>query len=331
MVYLPDQQRYTGMEYRRSGHSGLKLPLLSLGLWHNFGGVDQFENARKMLFTAFDQGITHFDLANNYGPPPGSAEQTFGQIMRDSFKPFRDEMIISTKAGYLIWPGPYGEWGSRKYLLASLDQSLARMNLDDVDICYAHRLDPETPLEETMGALASAVASGKALYAGISNYPPDATREACRLLREMNTPCLIHQVKFSMFQPGAAGDLAQVLTHEGVGCIAFSPLAQGMLSNRYLHGIPENSRAGKPHGFLKAEELSDARLLTIKKLNDYATLKGISLAELALVWVKSHPFITSVLIGASSTEQLLTNIRMVNHPSLTESEHSEILSILVSE
>ncbi len=328
MEYLPENLRYSNMDYRRCGKSGLKLPILSLGLWHNFGGVDILENAKKILFWAFNAGITHFDLANNYGPPPGSAEITFGNILNAHLKNHRDQMIISTKAGYLMWPGPYGEWGSRKYLLASLDQSLRRMQIDYVDIFYSHRYDPETPLEETMGALDQAVKSGKALYAGISNYPPEATLKASAILRDLKTPCLIHQAKFSLFQPEIRDHLAKVLTDEGIGCIAFSPLAQGMLTDRYLTGIPSGSRAANEHGFLRPDELTDEKIASIRSLNQLAASKNLTLAELALIWVKSHPFITSVLIGVSSTIQLETNLRILSHPAFNPSEMNEIEALL---
>jgi L-glyceraldehyde 3-phosphate reductase len=311
MHFLAGSDRYQQMNYHRCGYSGIKLPIISLGLWHNFGDVDSFENSREILLRAFDSGINHFDLANNYGPPPGSAERTFGKILNNDLSRYRDELIISTKAGYLMWPGPYGEWGSRKYLLASLDQSLTRMGLDYVDIFYSHRFDPETPLEETMGALASAVKSGKALYAGISNYSPEKTLEAVKILREFKTPCLIHQVRFSLLQPEAREDLAKVLEKEGVGCIAFSPLAQGILTDKYLAGIPSNSRAGKDHGFLQKSQVTPEIIEKVLKLKNLAQELNISIAELALNWVKSHPFVTSVLIGASSVSQLTQNLGIV--------------------
>lgn len=330
MHYLPASDRYQEMTFRRCGYSGIHLPLISLGLWHNFGGVDSPETARKIILRAFDSGITHFDLANNYGPPPGSAESCFGEVLNRDLKNYRDELIISTKAGYLMWPGPYGEWGSRKYLLASLDQSLQRMKLDYVDIFYSHRYDPETPLEETMGALAQAVRSGKALYAGISNYSPEKTAEAIRILRELNTPCLIHQVKFSLVQPEANTGLASVLLREKVGCIAFSPLGQGILTSRYLDGIPADSRAGKPHGFLKKEQLTQDLMLRVKKLNQFASEMQMGLAELALNWVKSHAFISSVLVGVSSVEQLNQNLRILKSPDFSPEEMSRIDLIMKS-
>jgi len=320
MEFIAKDDRYDKMPFRRCGNSGINLPVLSVGLWHNFGGVDDFENGREMVRYAFDQGITHFDLANNYGPPPGSAESNFGKILKKDLKPYRDELIISTKAGYLMWPGPYGDNGSRKYLLASLDQSLDRLHLDYVDIFYSHRYDPLTPIEETMGALAQAVRSGKAIYAGISNYPPEQTLEAARILAEMGTPCLIHQVKYSLFMREAEKELADVLRKRMIGCIAFSPLAQGLLTNRYLNGIPADSRAGKPHGFLKAHQITPEIQSIVNKLNTTAENLGMTLAELALNWVKSHDFITSVLIGVSSRKQLETNLRILNLPNFSEEE-----------
>ena len=304
MKYIPSPSRYDSMKYNRCGRSGLKLPAISVGLWHNFGDVDSFETARKMVRTAFDLGITHFDLANNYGPPPGSAEENFGKIFRKDFLSHRDELVVSTKAGYLMWPGPYGEWGSRKYLIASLDQSLKRMGLPYVDIFYHHRPDPETPLEETMMALDHAVRSGKALYAGISSYSADQTRQASRILRELGTPCLIHQPKYSMFERWIEGGLLKVLKEEGIGCIAFSPLAQGLLSDRYLKGIPRDSRAGKPHGFLRPEQVTDEKLSVVRTLNDLAQQRGQALAQMALAWIMRNPEITSVLVGASRVSQI---------------------------
>ena len=299
MGYRPANTRYAAMTYQRCGASGVQLPAISLGLWHNFGGVDRFGTARAMIHRAFDLGITHFDLANNYGPPPGSAETTFGRILRRDLRRYRDELIISTKAGYLMWPGPYGEWGSRKYLLASLDQSLQRMGLEYVDIFYHHRPDPDTPLEETMGALDHAVRSGKALYAGISSYTPEQTRQAAGILTALGTPCFIHQPKYSMFNRWIENGLLVVLREEGIGCIAFSPLAQGLLTDRYLSGIPADSRAAKPHGFLKREEVTAATLAKVRRLSDIARARGQSLAQMALVWVLRQPEVTSALIGAS--------------------------------
>jgi L-glyceraldehyde 3-phosphate reductase len=303
-MYVAGTERYDTMLYRRCGRSGLRLPAISLGLWHNFGGVDSFDDTRAILWRAFDLGITHFDLANNYGPPPGSAEQTLGRILTGDFAAYRDEMVVSTKAGYEMWPGPYGEWGSRKYLLASLDQSLKRMKLDYVDIFYSHRPDPDTPVEETMGALDHAVRAGKALYAGISNYSADETAVAVKVLRSLGTPCLIHQVKYSMFQRTAEAGLLDVLGAEGVGCIAFSPLAQGLLTDRYLDGIPEDSRAAKPHGFLKRKDISAARLTQVRALSEVARERGQSLAQMALAWVLRDSRMTSALVGASKIEQL---------------------------
>jgi L-glyceraldehyde 3-phosphate reductase len=303
-VYLAAADRYETMTYRRSGRSGLRLPAISLGLWHNFGGVDRLEDARAMVRRAFDLGIIHFDLANNYGPPPGSAEETFGRLLRDDLAPFRDELIISSKAGYGMWPGPYGDWGSRKYLIASLDQSLRRMGLDYVDLFYHHRPDPETPLEETMGALDQIVRSGKALYVGLSNYGPEQTRQAAQILRALGTPCVIHQPKYSMFERGIEEGLLDVLADEGVGCIVFSPLAQGMLTDKYLGGVPEGSRASKAHGFLKPAQLSDDKLDRVRRLHELAQARQQSLAQLALAWVLRHPTVTSALIGASRPQQI---------------------------
>jgi L-glyceraldehyde 3-phosphate reductase len=306
------------MSYQRCGRSGLKLPAIALGLWHNFGGVDRFGNARVMIHRAFDLGITHFDLANNYGPPPGSAERTFGRILRRDLRRYRDELVISTKAGWPMWPGPYGDWGSRKYLLASLDQSLQRMGLEYVDIFYHHRPDPETPLEETMGALDYAVRSGKALYAGISSYTAEQTRQAASILRTLGTPCLIHQPKYSMFNRWIEDGLLGVLREEGIGCIVFSPLAQGLLTDRYLSGIPADSRAAKPHGFLRREEVTEATLAKVRRLNDVARARGQSLAQMALAWVLRHPEVTTALIGASRVAQIedgvhaLANRRFAN-------------------
>jgi L-glyceraldehyde 3-phosphate reductase len=316
------------MHYRRCGKSGLKLPAISLGLWHNFGGVDTFENSRAMVLRAFDLGITHFDLANNYGPPPGSAESTFGEILRLDLKPYRDELIISSKAGYGMWDGPYGDWGSRKYLLASLDQSLKRMGLEYVDIFYSHRPDPETPLEETMGALDQAVRSGKALYAGVSNYDAARTAEAARILRSLGTPCLIHQPKYSMFERWVEDGLLDVLGHEGIGGIAFCPLAQGLLTDRYLKGIPEGSRATKPHGFLKKNDVSDRRLTQIRALNELAIARGQTLAQMALAWVLRDERMTSALIGASRVEQIEQNVAALNHASFAPEELHMIEAVL---
>ncbi len=296
--------RYDTMHYRRSGRSGLHLPVIALGLWHNFGGVDRQENSRAMLRRAFDLGINHFDLANNYGPPPGSAEETFGHLFRQDFRPYRDELVISTKAGYRMWPGPYGEWGSRKYLVASLDQSLRRMGLDYVDIFYHHRPDPDTPLEETMSALDHIVRQGKALYVGISNYDAEETRRAARILRELGTPCLINQVVYNLFDRWVEPALLDTAAAEGVGLIFFSPLAQGLLTNRYLGGLPEDSRAIKSGVFLRPEHVTDAALVRVRRLNDIAQQRGQTLAQMALAWVLRHPAATSALIGTSSVQQV---------------------------
>ena len=327
-MYAASEQRYGTMRYRRSGTSGLLLPAVSLGLWHNFGGVDPFENCRAMLCRAFDLGITHFDLANNYGPPPGAAEETFGRALRADLGAYRDEIIVSTKAGYEMWPGPYGNWGSRKYLIASLDQSLKRMGLEYVDIFYSHRPDPNTPLTETMSALAHAAHAGKALYAGISNYGPEQTAEAAGLLRAMGVPCLIHQMKYSMFQRTPETGLLAVLEKEGIGGIAFSPLAQGLLSDRYLAGVPDDSRAGKPHGFLRPKEITEARLAQVRALNELARGRSQTLAQMALAWVLRHGAMTSVLIGASRAEQVEQNVRALERLEFTETEMRRIEAIL---
>jgi L-glyceraldehyde 3-phosphate reductase len=329
IVYIAHAQRYDSMIYRRCGESGIRLPAISLGLWHNFGGVDVLENSRAMLRRAFDRGITHFDLANNYGPPPGSAEETFGQALELDLKPYRDELILSTKAGYDMWPGPYGSWGSRKYLLASLDQSLKRMRVDYVDIFYSHRYDPDTPLEETMGALDQAVRSGRALYAGISNYPPEQTEEAAHILRAMGTPCLIHQFKYSMFVRSPEEGLFAALRSEGIGGIAFSPMAQGLLSDRYLAGIPADARAGKPHGFLKAAEVTDQRILKARDLLTIARERGQTLAQMALAWVLRDPAVTSALIGTSKLEQLDQNIDALANLEFAPEELARIDEVLV--
>lgn len=302
--HAPSPTRYDSMTYRRCGNSGVKLPGVSLGLWHNFGGIDSYENGRAMCRLAFDLGITHFDLANNYGPPPGSAEENFGRILDHDLRTYRDELIISTKAGYRMWPGPYGEFGSRKYLISSLDQSLKRMKLDYVDIFYSHRPDTETPLEETMAALDHTVRSGKALYVGISNYNAEMTARAAKILRELGTPCFIHQPSYSIFNRWIEKDLLATLEAEGVGCIPFSPLAQGMLTNKYLDGIPADSRAAKPSGFLKAESVTEARLEQIRQLNAIAEAREQTLAQMALAWVLRHKAVTTVLIGASRPEQV---------------------------
>lgn len=323
--YTPDGARYDSMPYRYSGRSGLKLPVISLGLWHNFGGVDDFDTARAMLRRAFDLGVTHFDLANNYGPPYGSAEETFGKILDKDFRPYRDELVISTKAGFDMWPGPYGEWGSRKYLIASLDQSLKRMGLEYVDIFYHHRPDPETPLEETMGALDHIVRQGKALYAGISNYDAERTRQAVRLLRDMGTPLLINQVVYNMFDRWVEPDLLEAAQQEGVGLIFFSPLAQGLLTDRYLKGIPEDSRAAKPTSpFLNREQITDQYLAQARRLNEIAQRRGQSLAQMALAWLLRHRASTSALIGASSVRQVEDSIAAVQRLEFAEDDLREI-------
>ncbi len=326
MNYNPIDSRYDLMTYNRCGKWGLKLPAVSLGLWHNFGGIDVFENARAMLHHAFDMGITHFDLANNYGPPPGSAEENFGRILKQDFNSYRDELIISSKAGYLMWPGPYGEWGSRKYVLSSLDQSLKRMGLEYVDIFYSHRPDPDTPLEETMMALDQAVRSGKALYVGISNYPADMTREASRILKELGTPCLIHQPRYSMFQRWVEDELLDVLEEEGIGCIPFSPLAQGLLTNKYLKGIPEGSRATREVFLTKVDV--EATHNKVVALNEIALQRDQSLAQMALAWVLRDRRITSVLIGASSVNQIDDNVEMLRKKEFTAEELEKIQTIL---
>jgi len=328
LLNLPVSTRYQTMPYQRCGRSGLKLPVIALGLWHNFGGVDRFGNARAMIHRAFDLGITHFDLANNYGPPPGSAERTFGRILRRDLRRYRDELIISTKAGWGMWAGPYGDWGSRKYLLASLDQSLRRMGLDYVDIFYHHRPDPETPLEETMGALDHAVRSGKALYAGVSSYTPEQTREAARILKTLGTPCLIHQPKYSMLNRWIEDGLLAVLREEGIGCIVFSPLAQGLLTDRYLSGIPADSRAAKPHGFLRREEVTEATVAKVRRLNDIARARGQSLAQMALAWVLRHPEVTTALIGASRVAQIEDAVSALANLRFTGEELRAIDGIL---
>ncbi len=317
---MPHENRYDKMDYRRCGRSGLKLPALSLGLWHNFGAGDDVDNARAMVLRSFDLGITHFDLANNYGPPPGSAEETFGRILREDLAGYRDELIISTKAGYLMWPGPYGEWGSRKYLLASLDQSLRRMGLDCVDIFYSHRPDPGTPLEETMGALAHAVKSGKALYAGISSYDAKTTRRAAEVLRAEGVPLLIHQPVFNLFDRWVEDGLGELLGNEGIGCIPFSPLAQGQLAGRYLGGIAPDSRAGKPGGFLRPEHITDEKLRRIRALADIAANRGQSLAQMSIAWLLAKPFVTSVLIGASKVSQIEDNLGATGNTRFSSEE-----------
>jgi L-glyceraldehyde 3-phosphate reductase len=321
MNYIPADTRYANTDfYRTCGKSGLKLPSVSLGLWHNFGGVDSYDNARHLALRAFDLGITHFDLANNYGPPPGSSESNFGRILKEDLSQYRDELVISTKAGYTMWPGPYGDWGSRKYLLASLDQSLKRMGLEYVDIFYSHRMDPDTPMEETMGALVHAVRSGKALYAAISNYRPEQTALAAQILREEGVPCLIHQARYSLFDRWIEGGLLETLEEEGAGCIAFSPLAQGLLTEKYLGGIPEGSRASKLNGFLQPKHVTPERLAQVGKLNEIAKARGQTLAQMALAWVMRQPQMTSVLIGASSTSQIEENINAVKNTIFSPDE-----------
>ena len=328
-VYVPEIKRYDTMQYRRSGRSGIQLPAISLGLWHNFGGVDNFENARAMLRRAFDLGITHFDLANNYGPPYGSAEENFGQILKKDFLPYRDELIISTKAGWDMWPGPYGNLGSRKYLLASLDQSLKRMGLEYVDIFYHHRPDPETPMEESLGAFDSAVRSGKALYAGISAYNAKQTAEAIRIMRDLGTPCLIHQPKYSMLVRDPEQGLLDVLGKEGVGCIVFSPLAQGLLSNRYLQGIPTDSRAARDF-FLKRKDIDERKVAMLRELNAVAQRRGQSLAEMAVAWVLRDPRVTSALVGTSKVEQVDDNVAALKNLAFSAEELRRIDGILAN-
>ena len=320
--------RYDRMIYRRCGRSGVLLPAISLGLWHNFGSVDPFGESRAMVRRAFDLGVTHFDLANNYGPEPGSAEQTFGRILGRDLAGHRDELIVSTKAGYRMWPGPYGEWGSRKYLIASLDQSLGRMGLDYVDIFYSHRPDPDTPLEETMGALDYAVRSGRALYAGISSYSAGDTRRAADILETLGTRCLIHQPRYSMFDRWIEDGLLDVLAERGIGCIAFSPLAQGLLTSKYLRDIPPGSRAAKPHGFLKKEEITASRRAQIAALNEIALARGQSLAQLAVTWVLRQPAMTSALVGASSVKQVEENVAALDAPPLSADELQRVEAVL---
>jgi L-glyceraldehyde 3-phosphate reductase len=316
------------MKYIRCGKSGLKLPRISLGLWHNFGEVDALENCRRMIHRAFDLGITHFDLANNYGPPPGSAEETFGNILKKDLKNYRDELIISTKAGWDMWPGPYGDNGSRKYLIASLDQSLKRMGIDYVDIFYHHRPDPDTPLEETMSALDQIVRSGKALYIGISQYKAHETKLAADLLKQLGTPCLIHQPRYNLFDRWIEAGLTNVLREEGIGCIVFSPLAQGLLTNRYLNGIPSDSRAGKEGTFLKKESITEEKLLRIRKLDDIAAKRGQSLAQMSIAWVLHNPVVTSALIGASKVEQIEDAVGVLNNLNFSNEELKKIDEII---
>jgi L-glyceraldehyde 3-phosphate reductase len=327
-MYKSAENRYDSIRYNRVGRSGLKIPAVSLGLWHNFGGVDTLENARAMIHRAFDLGITHFDLANNYGPPPGSAEENFGKIFAQDLRAYRDELIISSKAGYYMWPGPYGEWGSRKYLVASCDQSLKRMGLEYVDIFYSHRPDPETPLEETMGALDYIVRGGRALYIGISSYSAEQSREAANILKDLGTPCLIHQPSYNMFNRWVEDGLLDVLEEEGIGCIAFSPLAQGLLTDRYLQEIPADSRAAKPHGFLKAEHVTDERLNKVRRLNEMAQQRGQTMAQLAISWVLRRPVVTSALIGASRVQQVEDAVEGLKTLEFSQEELNQIETIL---
>lgn len=329
MNYQPASNRYDTMTYRRCGRSGLKLPAVSLGLWHNFGGVDTLENQRSMIWRAFDLGITHFDLANNYGPPPGSAEENFGRILAQDLAPYRDELVISSKAGYLMWPGPYGEWGSRKYLVASCDQSLKRMGLDYVDIFYSHRPDPETPLEETMGALDYIVRSGRALYVGISSYDPEQTQQAAAILRDLGTPCLIHQPRYNMFDRWIEDGLLDVLSEEGIGCIVFSPLAQGLLTSKYLEGVPEDSRASRLEGrFGWGDRLSEENIGKVRRLNEIAQARGQNMAQMAVAWVLRHPGMTSALIGASRVAQVEDAVAALGNLAFSNEELARIDEIL---
>lgn len=330
MTYTAAKDRYQNMQYRRCGNSGLKLPLVSLGLWHNFGEIDSYDNAREILRLAFDKGITHFDLANNYGPPAGSAEETFGKIFKKDFQPYRDELIISTKAGWGMWEGPYGDLGSKKYLVASLDQSLKRMGLEYVDIFYHHRPDPDTPLEETMGTLDLMVRQGKALYVGISSYQPEEAAKAIHILKQLGTPCLIHQPKYSMFERWVENGLMDLLGKEQVGCIPFSPLAQGLLTNKYLHGIPEDSRAAshRGNGAMDENQVTDDRIEKVRKLNVLAQERGQTLAQMALAWIIKDPRVTSVLIGVSKPEQVTDSLKCIENFYFTEEELSRIEQIL---
>ncbi|BCG58336.1 L-glyceraldehyde 3-phosphate reductase [Paenibacillus sp. URB8-2] len=331
MVYVASDERYEAMRYNRCGKSGLKLPAISLGLWHNFGGIDAYENGRDMITRAFDLGITHFDLANNYGPPPGSAEELFGRVLVRDLAPYRDEMVISTKAGFYMWPGPYGEWGSRKYVLSSLDQSLKRLGLDYVDIFYSHRPDPETPLEETMGALDQAVRSGKALYVGLSNYSADQTEAAIAILRDLGTPLLIHQPRYSLLDRWIENGLQDVLEHNGVGSIAFTPLAQGMLTNKYLNGIPGDSRAAKPSTALNESQITPEALRKVRLLNQMASARGQSLAQFALAWVLRSGRVSSALIGASRVSQIEENVAALSNLEFSQEELERIEVILGAE
>jgi L-glyceraldehyde 3-phosphate reductase len=328
MNYQPSPTRYQKMEYRRCGKSGIKLPALSLGLWHNFGFVNEFENSRQIIHTAFDNGITHFDLANNYGPPPGSAEEVFGKILHNDLKNHRDELIISSKAGYTMWDGPYGDWGSKKYLVSSLDQSLKRMNLDYVDIFYHHRPDPETPLEETMGALDLIVRQGKALYAGISNYNAEEAQRAIEILKDLGTPCVIHQPKYSMFVRDPEEGLLDVLDANGVGCIPFSPLAQGLLTDKYLNGIPDDSRVATSGVFLNESHIDQNTIDVVKKLNEIAKARGQKLAHMALAWLLKDKRITSVLIGASKPSQVTDSLLALENYAFSAEEENAINQVL---
>lgn len=327
-MYLADENRYQTMRYNRVGRSGIKLPAVALGLWHNFGGVDTLENARAMVHRAFDLGITHFDLANNYGPPPGSAEENFGRILAQDLRRYRDELVISSKAGYWMWDGPYGEWGSRKYLVASCDQSLKRMGLEYVDIFYSHRPDPDTPLEETMGALNYIVRSGRALYAGISSYNPEQTRRAAQILKQMGTPCLIHQPVYNMFNRWIEDSLTGVLEEEGIGCIPFSPLAQGMLTDRYLRDIPADSRAAKPYSFLKRDQITEDRITKVRQLNEIAKARGQTMAQMAIAWVLRLPIVASALIGASKVQQVEDIVAGLTNLEFSQEELTKIDLIL---
>lgn len=326
-MYLADGNRYQNMTYKRCGKSGLKLPRVALGLWHNFGSIDSFENQKKLIFKAFDSGITHFDLANNYGPVPGSAEENFGRILRDELNGYRDELIISTKAGYTMWAGPYGDWGSRKYLVSSLDQSLKRLGIDYVDIFYHHRPDPETPLEETMEALSDIVRSGKALYVGLSNYRPKETKAAAEILRENHTPCLIHQPRYNMFDRWVEDELLDVLDKEGIGSIAFCPLAQGLLTDKYINGIPKDSRATR-NVFLHESDITEEVIEKVIKLNEIAKRRGQTLAQMSLAWVLRRDRVTTVLIGASKVKQIEDNVKIIDKLYFTNEELDEIEKIL---
>ncbi|AGQ32204.1 L-glyceraldehyde 3-phosphate reductase [Serratia liquefaciens] len=329
MLYQADSSRYQSMEYRRCGRSGLKLPAISLGLWHNFGDVTLYDNARRLIHCAFDLGITHFDLANNYGPPPGSAEENFGRILKADLKSWRDELIISSKAGYTMWPGPYGDWGSKKYLVASLNQSLQRMGLEYVDIFYHHRPDPDTPLEETMAALDLLVRQGKALYVGLSNYPADRARQAFSILQQLGTPCVIHQPKYSMFERWVEPELLDTLEEHGVGSIAFSPLAGGLLTDRYLQGIPQDSRAASGSQFLQPDQLTEDKLGKIRRLNALAQQRGQKLSQMALAWVLRGDRVTSALIGASKTSQIEDAVGMLANRTFSDDEIKQIEQILM--